>query len=254
VNESRVRGQMPSKRLLDVQGATVAFGGVLAVNDVSFSVDEGDIVGLVGPNGAGKSTMFGAIAGAVPLKQGTIRLNGQPVGGRRAHEMSRLGVARTFQKVRLFSSMTAEENVMVAASAHERSPAQARRIAQDALDLSGFSDERNASVSTLALAGRKRVEIARALASQPKLLLLDEMMNGLTIDETNALIESIRDLPGQGVSVMLVEHVLHVVRSLCDRLVVLHHGQLIAEGQPSDVLSRDDVAAAWLGRANTDRN
>ncbi|MFJ6376227.1 ABC transporter ATP-binding protein [Pseudarthrobacter oxydans] len=254
MSESQVSGQESSTRLLDVQDATVAFGGVLAVNNVSFSVDVGEIVGLVGPNGAGKSTMFAAISGAVPLKQGTIRLDGQTVGGRRAHEMSRLGVARTFQKVRLFSSMTAEENVMVAATAHERSPAQARRIVRDALDLSGFSDGRNASVTTLALAGRKRVEIARALASQPKLLLLDEMMNGLTIDETNALIESIRDLPRQGVSVMLVEHVLHVVRSLCDRLVVLHHGQLIAEGQPSDVLSRDDVAAAWLGRANTDRN
>jgi ABC-type branched-subunit amino acid transport system ATPase component len=235
--------------LLVVNGATVAFGGVLAVNDVSLVVNPGEILGLVGPNGAGKSTLFGAIAGGVPLRSGTIDLLGQAVTGRKAHQMARLGVARTFQKVRLFGTMTAEENVLVAAGSNERSSGRARDVTAEALDIAGFTADRRAPVSALALADRKRVEIARGIAAGPKLLLLDEMMNGLTAEETEALTASIRTLPAAGITVMLVEHVIQVVRSLCDRLVVLHHGRLIAEGAPDEVLNRDDVAEAWLGRA-----
>ncbi len=240
--------------LLVVRGATVAFGGVLAVNDVSLTVTPGEILGLVGPNGAGKSTLFGAIAGGVPLKSGTIELLGESVTGRKAHQMSRLGVARTFQKVRLFATMTAEENVLVAARAHERSSLRAAEAAAAALDVAGFKADRRVAVSALALADRKRIEIARGIAAKPKLLLLDEMMNGLTPEEADALMDAIRVLPAEGITVMLVEHVIQVVRSLCDRLVVLHHGKLIAEGAPSVVLARDDVAEAWLGRAATERS
>ncbi|MFC5502465.1 ABC transporter ATP-binding protein [Lysinimonas soli] len=238
-----------SSPLLQVRGATVAFGGVLAVNDVSLDVMRGEILGIVGPNGAGKSTLFGAIAGGVPLKSGTIELNGEDVSGRRASYMSHRGVARTFQKVRLFASMTAEENVLVAARAHERSSAGANERAAEALDRIGFLANRRVPVSGLSLADRKRIEIARGLAAKPTLLLLDEMMNGLTVEETDALIEAIRSLPSEGLTIMLVEHVLQVVRSLCDRLAVLHHGQLLVEGDPAHVLSRPDVAEAWLGRA-----
>jgi branched-chain amino acid transport system ATP-binding protein len=240
---------MTEEVLLRVTGATVAFGGVVAVNEVSLDVRPGEIVGLVGPNGAGKSTLFGAIAGAVPLKSGSIEFRGEDVTRRRAMQMSRRGVARTFQKVRLFSSLSAEDNVLVAARAHDRAAARARRRAEEALDLAGFTADRRVAVASLPLADRKRIEIARGLAAQPALLLLDEMMNGLTVEETDALTSAIRTLPGEGVTVVLVEHVLQVVRALCDRLVVLHHGRLIADGDPADVLARDDVAEAWLGRA-----
>jgi branched-chain amino acid transport system ATP-binding protein len=240
--------------LLQVRNATVAFGGVVAVNDVSVDVAPGEIVGLVGPNGAGKSTLFGAIAGAVPLRSGTIRFAGEDVTRRRALQMSRRGVARTFQKVRLFSSLSADDNVLVAARAHDRSAARARRRAQEALDLAGFSADRRGAVGSLPLADRKRVEIARGLAADPSLLLLDEMMNGLTSEETSVLTSAIKSLPAEGVTVILVEHVLQVVRALCDRLVVLHHGRLIADGEPAAVLAREDVAEAWLGTTSGDRS
>ncbi len=240
---------MTAEVLLRVRGATVAFGGVVAVNDVSLDVRPGEIVGLVGPNGAGKSTLFGAVAGAVPLKSGSIEFLGEDVTRRRAMQMSRRGVARTFQKVRLFSSLSAEDNVLVAARAHDRATARARATAGEALDRAGFTADRRIAVGSLPLADRKRIEIARGLAARPALLLLDEMMNGLTAEETDALTAAIRTLPDEGVTVVLVEHVLQVVRSLCDRLVVLHHGRLIADGDPAEVLARDDVAEAWLGRA-----
>ena len=236
--------------LLTVSNATVAFGGVLAVNDVSLEVDAGEIVGLVGPNGAGKSTLFSAIAGAVPLRNGTISLGERRLSGRPSHRIARMGVARTFQKVRLFGSMTVEENVMVAAAERFRGRA-ARAATTAALETVHYVGDPQTQVAGLPLADRKRVEIARALVTGPQLLMLDEMMNGLTVEETDALVASIKALPELGVTVMLVEHVLHVVRSLCDRLAVLHHGQLIAEGDPNDVLQREDVIAAWLGRAAT---
>jgi len=234
--------------LLRVDEATVTFGGVTAVNKVSLQVRAGEIVGLVGPNGAGKSTLFGAVAGAVPLRSGRVELDGQVVSGRKPHAVSRLGISRTFQKVRLFGSMTVEENVLVAARSRAGSVGAARAATSQALEMSRFSGNHRTPVADLALADRKRVEIARALAAGPKLLLLDEMLNGLTGEETEELVASIKRLPEHGVTVMLVEHVLPVVRSLCDRLVVLHHGQLIAEGAPAVVLARDDVIDAWLGR------
>lgn len=242
-----------SAAFLSVDDATVTFGGVRAVNAVSLSVNRGEIVGLVGPNGAGKSTLFGAIAGAVPLTSGAVALEGERISGRPVFRVSRLGVARTFQKIRLFGSMSAEENVLVAARARERSAARALQIVHDALDLSRFAASRSHPVSSLPLADRKRVEIARALATGPKLLLLDEMMNGLTPEETDALVAAIKDLPEQGITIMLVEHVLHVVRSLCSRLIVLHHGTLIAEGEPQAVLRKPEVIEAWLGRAAVER-
>jgi branched-chain amino acid transport system ATP-binding protein len=234
--------------LLTVDHATVAFGGVLAVNDVSLTVTRGEIVGLVGPNGAGKSTLFGAIAGAVPLKTGEVTLDGTRISGLAPNRVARLGVARTFQKVRLFSTMTVEENVLVAARTHLHG-SEAKDAAREALEIAHYGGDPRRTVSGLPLADRKRVEVARAIAAKPQLLLLDEMMNGLTVEETDQLVNSIRLLPERGITIMLVEHVLHVVRALCDRLVVLHHGQLIAEGAPGDVLTRAEVVEAWLGRA-----
>lgn len=244
-----VAGGPAREPLLVVNDATVAFGGVTAVNHVSLSVLPGEIVGLVGPNGAGKSTLFGAIAGGIPLATGTVTLGGERISGRKANKVSKIGVARTFQKVRLFGTMTAEENVLVAARGRERSAARARELAHEALDISRFAARRTDLVSGLPLADRKRVEIARAIASSPKVLLLDEMMNGLTSEETEALVAAVRELPARGITIMLVEHVLRVVRGLCDRLAVLHHGTLIAEGLPGEVLARGDVIEAWLGRA-----
>ncbi|NJP27664.1 MULTISPECIES: ABC transporter ATP-binding protein [unclassified Microbispora] len=236
--------------LLRITGACVTFGGLRAVDDVSLEVGSGEIVGLVGPNGAGKSTLFGAIAGAVRLSGGSIEFAGRDVTGHGAQRMSSWGVARTFQKVRLFPTMTAEENVLVAARAHHRNAREAHEAVAAALDMAGFTLDPATPATALALADRKRVEIARAVAARPRLLLLDEMLNGLTRQETDALVAAVAELPAAGITVMLVEHVLHVVRSLCDRLAVLHHGKLIATGDPGDVLARDEVIEAWLGRAH----
>jgi branched-chain amino acid transport system ATP-binding protein len=238
--------------LLRVSGASVTFGGLRAVDDVSLDVDGGEIVGLVGPNGAGKSTLFGAIAGAVRLSAGSVEFAGRDVTGQGAQRMSMRGVARTFQKVRLFPTMTVAENVLVAARAHHRNARAAHEAVDAALDLAGITLDPATPANALALADRKRVEIARAVAGRPRLLLLDEMLNGLTRQETDALVAAVAGLPAAGITVMLVEHVLHVVRSLCDRLAVLHHGRLIAAGDPADVLARDEVVEAWLGRARTE--
>jgi len=238
-----------SQVLLSVQGATVAFGGVRAVDEVSLDVHAGEILGLVGPNGAGKSTLFGAVAGAVPLRAGRVMFDGQLLSGRKPDRISHMGVARTFQKVRLFHSMSAYENVLVAARQRNGST-RADAATLRALDTVGYALDPATPISALALADRKRVEIARALAAGPRLVLLDEMMSGLTPGETDELVGAIKRLPSEGVTVMLVEHVLPIVRRLCDRLVVLHHGRLIAEGAPDVVLARDDVIEAWLGRGS----
>jgi branched-chain amino acid transport system ATP-binding protein len=243
----------PTPVLLRTSDVTVRFGGVAAVDTVSFDLAPGEILGLVGPNGAGKSTLFGAIAGAVPLASGRVEFDGHGLAGRAPHLISRSGVARTFQKVRLFNTMSVLENVLVAASVHHRGNAAARTAARDALGDCALGDQTDRLVTELPLADRKKVEIARALAARPRLLLLDEMMNGLNPEESDVLIALIAELPSRGVTVMLVEHVLPVVRALCGRLLVLHHGKLLAVGAPEDVLSRAEVREAYLGKSAAPR-
>jgi branched-chain amino acid transport system ATP-binding protein len=234
--------------LLRVDGMTVRFGGLVAVNDVSFTVDEGELLGIIGPNGAGKTTSFNAVAGAVRPTSGTIRIGDRLISGRPPERVARMGVARTFQSVRLFRAMTVAENVTLAASTVCPTMAAAARRAAEVAELLGMEALQAAEVDALPLADQKRVEIARALALAPRLLLLDEMMSGLTEQETRAIIGVIRGLNDGGLTIIVIEHVLRVIVELSHRVLVLDHGVLIAQGPPREVMADPHVVEAYLGR------
>jgi branched-chain amino acid transport system ATP-binding protein len=237
-----------SSTLLRVDNMTVRFGGLVAVNDVSFTVDEGELLGIIGPNGAGKTTSFNAVAGAVRPTSGTIRIGDQLISGRPPERVARMGVARTFQSVRLFRAMTVAENVTLAASTVCPTMAAATRRAAEVAELLGMEALQAAEVDALPLADQKRVEIARALALAPRLLLLDEMMSGLTEQETRAIIGVIRKLNDGGLTIIVIEHVLRVIMELSHRILVLDHGVLIAQGPPREVMADPHVVEAYIGR------
>jgi len=227
------------------------FGGVVAVDDLSFAVEEGAILGLMGANGAGKTTAFGLIAGNLRPSSGAIHLDGQRIDGLRPHRVSRLGVARTFQIVRPFPALSVLDNVATAAlygSGRERSQAGARAVAHDILAEVGLDDRAAEPAEALTLAGRKRLEIARALATAPRLLLLDEVMAGLTATEiAEALAMLQRVQATRRLTIIIIEHVMRVLMRLCDRIVVLHHGEKIAEGAPEAIARDPLVIDAYFG-------
>jgi branched-chain amino acid transport system ATP-binding protein len=234
--------------LLRVENLTVRFGGLVAVNDLSFIVSEGELLGIIGPNGAGKTTSFNAVAGAVRPTSGTIRIGNALVSGRPPERVARLGIARTFQSVRLFRSMTVAENVTLAASTVCPTMVAAHRRTSEVAELLGLEALQGAEVGALPLADQKRVEIARALALAPRLLLLDEMMSGLNQEETRAIIGVIKQLNAGGLTIIVIEHVLRVIMELSHRVLVLDHGVLIAEGPPREVMADPLVVEAYLGR------
>lgn len=233
--------------LLDVRELTCRFGGLTAVDAVSFAVSEGEIVGVIGPNGAGKTTLFSAIAGFVRPAGGRVVFRGNDVTGWRPHEATAAGLARTFQLMRVFGSMTVAENIMVGAYLRHRSRSAARAAADWVLDLTELAELRNVPAHGLTAASKKRLEIARALATEPRLLLLDEVLSGLTPTERIAAVELVRDFRDTGIAVLMVEHVMEVIMPLCDRVVVLHHGQKIGEGSPAQVANDPAVLDAYLG-------
>ena len=235
--------------LLRVEGLTVRFGGLVAVNDVHFTVDEGELLGIIGPNGAGKTTMFNAVAGAVRPTSGTIRIGDELVSGKPPERVARLGIARTFQSVRLFKAMTVSENVTLSASTVCPSMAAARARADEVAELLGMAALQRVRVEELPLADQKKVEIARALALRPRLLLLDEMMSGLNQAETRDIIGVIKQLNGDGLTTIVIEHVLRVIMELSHRVLVLDHGVRIAEGPPREVMGDPRVVEAYLGRS-----
>ncbi|WP_116653409.1 ABC transporter ATP-binding protein [Pelagibacterium sediminicola] len=234
---------------LNVSSARKAFGGLVAVNDVSFEVRQGELLGLIGPNGSGKTTMLNLISGALKPTSGEIALDGAPIAGLSAYKIARKGVARTFQLVRVLPSMTAAQNVMAGAVfGHRRLWGEdAMHLAHELLERVGLAGRGSLPVGAMTYIDQKRVELARALASDPRVLLLDEWLAGLNPSELKIGIALIEQLSGEGRTIIMVEHVMDAIRSLCDRCVVMSSGIKIAEGGVSETLSDPEVVRAYLG-------
>jgi branched-chain amino acid transport system ATP-binding protein len=234
--------------LLEVDHVSKSFSGLHAVQDVSFTVAEGEIVGLIGPNGAGKTTCFNVIAGVYRPDVGTVNFAGQRIDGRRPDRICRTGVARTFQLVKPFAGLSVTENVVIGALNAATSVAEAQDKARQVIEQLGLAAKREQMASSLTLPERKRLEIARALATGPRLLLLDEVMAGLRPTETDHLVALFRELNAQlGLTILLIEHVMRAVMALSRRVVVLHHGQVIAAGTPDEVTRDPAVLECYLG-------
>jgi branched-chain amino acid transport system ATP-binding protein len=243
---------MSAPPLLEVQSISKRFSGLQAVDAVSFAVPHGTIVGLIGPNGAGKTTIFNLISGALRCDAGTIRLDGVDITGLRSDLACAAGIGRTFQVVRPFSTLTVIDNVMVGAFRRTTSTAVARRTARRILDSLGLADKAGATASSLTLPERKRLEAARALATGPKLLLLDEVMAGLRPAEIDVMVRVFAELSREmGLAILLTEHVMRAVMALSHHIVVVHHGQKICEGPPEAVARDPQVIACYLGAAPT---
>ena len=235
--------------LLEVEQLSVRFGGVVALSSVSFGVSGGEIVGLLGPNGAGKTTLFNVLSGLVRPTTGRIRFQGHDITDRRIDQISRLGISRTFQLVRVFPGLSVLDNVRVGSifgRSQSAAPIDADGL-QRVLTFAGLWHLAHQSASSLAIGDRKRLEIARALATAPSLLLLDELIAGLAPPDTRALIELIRSIHWQGVTIILIEHIMQAVLELADRIIVLHHGEKIAAGPPGLVVRDPVVIEAYLG-------
>jgi len=233
--------------LLEIRGLTKTFGGLTAIDDVSFRVEEAEIVGLIGPNGAGKTTVFNCVSGFYEPTRGRLHFAGHEITGWAPHRVCRLDMARTFQIVRTFSDLSVLENVMVGAFLRTGNRAQAERAARHVLELMGLAAKAEMRGGSLTIAEKKRLEMARALATKPRLLMLDEVMAGLNPAERQAAVELVRQVRAEGITILMVEHVMEVIMPISDRIVVLNYGRKIAEGRPETIARDDQVIAAYLG-------
>jgi branched-chain amino acid transport system ATP-binding protein len=260
-------GSATGNRILEVDDVTLRFGGVVALNEVSFHINEGEILGLIGPNGAGKTTCFNVMTGVYQPTSGAVRFRGEPLGRRKRFEITKLGIARTFQNIRLFGNMTALENVMVGADTHHRTgvlsamfrlprhrveEAEGRERAEELLEFMGLTKVSGELARNLPYGDQRRLEIARALATRPKLLCLDEPAAGFNPAEKAKLMDLIRKIRDQGYTVLLIEHDMRLVMGVTDRIVVLEFGRKIAEGLPAEIRDNPAVVAAYLGVDESD--
>lgn len=230
------------------EGLTKRFGGLIAVNELSFEVEQGEIFGLIGPNGSGKTTVFNLINGYYPMTSGSIYFQGTLLNGLPTWKICKAGIGRTFQVVKPLRRMTVLENVVTSAFNHAKTREQAEEKARQVLEFCGLMKKKDYSAKELTLADRKRMEIARALATDPKLLLLDETMAGLTPQEQAEGVNLIRKIRDSGITIIIVEHIMQVIMSLCDRVLCISYGLKLALGSPSEVANNRDVIEAYLGK------
>jgi len=237
-------------RVLEGAGVTKYFGGLAAVSNVDFNVEQGEVVGLIGPNGAGKTTLFNLISGALVLKSGVIKFKDEKISSLKPYQICRMGVARTFQSVKVFSNVPVFENVLLGSlfgTAGGMSSAEAAREATELLEFMGLSAVRATLAKDLTLVNQKRLEVAGALATKPELLLLDELMAGLNSTEVAQAMELVKRIRDKGITIFMIEHVMKAIMGVCDRIIVLHHGEKIAEGTPQEIATSKTVVEVYLG-------
>lgn len=227
------------------------FGGLAAVSYVDFKINQGEVVGLIGPNGAGKTTLLNLISGSLRTTAGEIKYKSQRISGLKPHQICKLGIARTFQSVQLFGNMTVLDNVFlgsICGTATSQSTVDAKRKAMALLEFVGLSAKKSELAKNLPIAEQKRLEVARALATKPELLLLDEVMAGLNPTEVMGSINLIKEINQQGITILMVEHVMRAIMSISDRIIVLHHGEKIADGTPKEISTNKEVIEVYLGK------
>jgi len=236
--------------ILEGEGVTKYFGGLAAVSNVDFTVEQGEVLGLIGPNGAGKTTLFNLISAALTPRSGTIRFKGEDITGLSPHKICRMGVARTFQLVKVFPDMPVLNNVILGSyfgMSPGMSSKDAVREATELLEFVGLSTVKATPAKDLTLANQKRLEVAGALATKPEVLLLDELMAGLNPTEITQAMELIARIRDKGITIIMIEHVMKAIMNVCERIMVLHHGQKIAEGTPQEIATSEKVIKIYLG-------
>ncbi|MFZ7110620.1 MAG: ABC transporter ATP-binding protein [Desulfatiglandales bacterium] len=243
--------------ILEAKSVTRHFGGLAAVSNVDFELMEGEILGLIGPNGAGKTTLFNLISAALPPRSGSITFRGKEIIGLKPHQICRMGIARTFQTVKVFSNMSAFKNVLLGTCfglENRMTTTDAADKAHALLKFVELAESAETVAKDLTLANQKRLEVARALATQPEVLLLDEMMEGLNPSEVARAISLVKEIRDRGVTVIMIEHVMRAIMSICDRIIVLHHGAKIAEGTPEEICAKRKVIEVYFGDRSDARN
>ncbi len=243
-----------SEKILQVQNVTKKFGGLVAINDVSMEVNRGEIVGLIGANGAGKTTLFNMIAGAFPPTSGKILFKGTEIQNKKSHEICRLGIGRTYQVVKPFRNLTVLDNVTVGALLHEPNVKLAREKAAAVCEQVGLGSRINTVGGSLGLPELKRMEVARALCTNPEVLLLDEVMAGLNPTESEKAIELVRSIGETNITIVVIEHIMKAIMSLSERIYVLNQGELIAQGTPIEVSNNPEVIKSYLGEKHYVKN
>lgn len=236
--------------ILEGVGVTKYFGGLAAVSEVDFNVDHGQVVGLIGPNGAGKTTLFNLISGALVPKSGLVRFKSEKINGLKPHRICRMGVARTFQSVKVFANLPVLENVLLGSlfgTSDSLSTTDATKEVSELLEFVELSALSGTPAKDLTLANQKRLEVARALATKPELILLDELMAGLNATEVAQAMELVTRIQDEGITIFMIEHVMKAIMGVCDLILVLHHGEKIAEGTPQEIANSKTVIEAYLG-------